>query len=167
MRYLSYLMIALGVLYGYFTFTEITTEGYVAEESTADVLFAILLRDYSLAFWIFVLIGLMLPIFLVAWPRTRTPVGMGVASTLVILGMFLKRYLIVVPPLTQPLVGEDVGSYFPGLAEVLITAGAAAGMVLLLIGLFRVFPVLGIHEIIKLDPEQTDVASASGERGPG
>jgi Ni/Fe-hydrogenase subunit HybB-like protein len=161
LRYLSYLMIALGALYGYFTFTEITTEGYVGEESAANVLFAILLRDYALGFWIFVALALVAPILIVAWPRTRTPFGMGIASALVIVGMFLKRYLIVVPPLTQPLVGEEVGSYFPGLVEILVTAGAAAGMILLLIGLFRVFPVLGIHEMTELDSERIDAASAS------
>lgn len=151
LRYLSYLMVALGVLYGYFTFTEITTEGYVGEESSANVLFSILLRDYAVPFWIFIVLGLVLPILLVAWPRTRTAPGMGFASGLVILGMFLKRYLIVVPPLTQPLIGSDAGSYFPGFVEMLITGGAAAGMVLLLIGLFRVFPVLAIHEMIELE----------------
>lgn len=163
LRYLSYLMVALGVLYGYFTFTEITTEGYVGEESAANVLFTILLRDYAVPFWIFVVVGLVLPILLVAWPRTRTPLGMGSASALVILGMFLKRYLIVIPPLTQPLVGADAGSYFPGLVEILITAGAAAGMILLLIGLFRVFPVLGIHEILELEGERTEELSAQGK----
>jgi molybdopterin-containing oxidoreductase family membrane subunit len=156
-RYLSYLMIALGSLYGYFTFTEITTEGYVGEESAANVLFTVLLRDYSVAFWTFVLLGLVVPISLVAWRRTRTPLGMGVASALVILGMFLKRFLIVVPPLTQPLVGDEVGIYFPGIVEILITAGAAAGMILLLIGLFRVFPVLGIHEMAELGDEFGDL----------
>lgn len=165
LRYLSYLMIALGGLYGYFTFTEITTEGYVGEESAANVLFTILLRDYSSAFWIFVVLGLVAPILLVAWRKTRTPLGMGVASGLVILGMFLKRYLIVVPPLTQPLVGEEVGSYFPGLVEILVTAGAAAGMILLLIALFRVFPVLGIHEMIELDEESSDTPAISNEEG--
>jgi molybdopterin-containing oxidoreductase family membrane subunit len=150
-------MIALGSLYGYFTFTEITTEGYVGEESAANVLFTVLLRDYSVAFWTFVLLGLVVPISLVAWRRTRTPLGMGVASALVILGMFLKRFLIVVPPLTQPLVGDEVGIYFPGIVEILITAGAAAGMILLLIGLFRVFPVLGIHEMAELGDEFGDL----------
>lgn len=150
-RYLSYLMIALGVLYGYFTFTEITTEGYVGEESSANVLFTILLRDYSFPFWTFVVLGLIVPILIVAWRRTRTPLGMGVASSLVILGMFLKRFLIVVPPLTQPLVGEQIGSYFPGFVEILVTLGSVAGMALLLIGLFRVFPVIGMHEIIELE----------------
>lgn len=165
LRYLSYLMIALGGLYGYFTFTEITTEGYVGEESAANVLFTILLRDYSSGFWIFVVLGLVAPILLVAWRKTRTPLGMGVASGLVILGMFLKRYLIVVPPLTQPLVGEEVGSYFPGLVEILVTAGAAAGMILLLIALFRVFPVLGIHEMIELNKESPDTPAISNEEG--
>lgn len=160
-RYLAYLMISLGVLYAYFTFTEITTEGYVGEESAANVLFTILLKNYSIAFWTFVVLGLVLPILLVAWRRTRTPLGMGVASALVILGMFLKRYLIVVPPLTQPLVGDEVGSYFPSIVESLITAGAAAGMVLLLIGLFRVFPILGIHEILELGEESADLTTNS------
>lgn len=156
LRYLSYLMVALGVLYGYFTFTEITTEGYVGEESSANVLFTILLRDYAFAFWTFVVLALVAPVLIVAWRRTRTPLGMGVAAALVILGMFLKRFLIVVPPLTQPLVGEEIGTYFPGIVEILITAGAVAGMVLLLIGLFRVFPVLGLHEMIELDEERTE-----------
>jgi Ni/Fe-hydrogenase subunit HybB-like protein len=71
--------------------------------------------------------------------------------------MFLKRFLIVVPPLTQPLVGDEVGIYFPGIVEILITAGAAAGMILLLIGLFRVFPVLGIHEMAELGDEFGDL----------
>lgn len=161
LRYLSYLMIALGVLYGYFTFTEITTEGYVGEESSANVLFTILLRDYSSPFWVFVVLGLVVPVLLVAWRRTRTPTGMGVASALVILSMFLKRYLIVVPPLTQPLVGDGVGAYFPAWPEILITAGAAAGMVLLLIGLFRVFPVLGIHEMEEIDGGGVEVGAES------
>lgn len=165
LRYLSFLMIALGGLYGYFTFTEITTEGYVGEESAANVLFTILLRDYRSGFWIFVALGLVAPILLVAWRKTRTPLGMGIASGLVILGMFLKRYLIVVPPLTRPLVGEEVGSYFPGTVEILVTAGAAAGMILLLIALFRVFPVLGIHEMIELDKESPDTPAISNEEG--
>jgi Ni/Fe-hydrogenase subunit HybB-like protein len=150
-RFLSYLMVALGVLYGYFTFTEITTEGYVGEESATDVLFTVLLRDYSAAFWTFVAIGLVLPILLVAWKRTRTATGIGVASGLVILGMFLKRYLIVIPPLTQPLVGEEVAAYTPSIVEAVVTVGAGSGVILLLIGLFRVFPVLGIHEITDIE----------------
>lgn len=161
LRYLSYLMIALGVLYGYFTFTEITTEGYVGEESTANVLFTILLRDYSPAFWAFVVLGLVVPIALVALPRTRTTLGMGTAAALVILGMYLKRFLIVVPPLTQPLVGKEVGSYFPSPVEMLVTAGAVAGMGLLLIGLFRVFPLLGIHEMMHL-ARQSETRSYPG-----
>ena len=65
--------------------------------------------------------------------------------------MFLKRYLIVIPPLTQPLVGDEVASYLPSMIEIAVTVGAASGMILLLIGLFRVFPVLGIHEITSLE----------------
>lgn len=156
-RFLSYLMVALGVLYGYFTFTEITTEGYVGEESATDVLFTVLLRDYSIAFWTFVAIGLVLPTLLVAWKRTRTATGIGVASGLVILGMFLKRYLIVIPPLTQPLVGEEVAAYTPSIVEAVVTVGAASGVILLLIGLFRVFPVLGIHEITEIEASHLTV----------
>ena len=103
-----------------------------------------------------VLLGLVVPLLLIAIPRTRTPLGISVASTLVIVSMFVKRYLITVPPQTQPLIGGGTASYSPSLVELLVVVGAAAGIPLTVMILFRVFPVLSVFEITEIERQQAE-----------
>ena len=72
-RNLGYILVALAVAYGYATFTEVTTEGYVSETADASILFALVLDEFAPFFWGFVILGLVVPVLLVAIPRTRTP----------------------------------------------------------------------------------------------
>lgn len=155
-RNLGYILVALAVAYGYTTFTEVTTEGYVSETADASVLFALVLDEFAPLFWSFVLLGLVVPVALIAIPRTRTPGGISVASTLVIVSMFVKRYLITVPPQTQPLIGGGSGAYTPSVVELLVVIGAAAGIPLIVMLLFRVFPVLSVFEITEIEREQAE-----------
>lgn len=149
-RFLAYLMVALGVLYAYFFFSEVTTDGYVGEEASQTLLHAVLLGRFAPLMWAFVVLGLMLPIAIVAIPRTRTVSGFAAAAVLVVLGMWLKRFLIVVPPLARPLIGSEAGAYGGSVVEWTITAGALAAVPFLLIVLFRFVPVLAIHEMREL-----------------
>ena len=155
-RNLGYILVALAVAYGYATFTEVTTEGYVSETADASVLFALVLDEFAPLFWSFVLLGLVVPVALIAIPRTRTSGGISVASTLVIVSMFVKRYLITVPPQTQPLIGGGSGAYTPSVVELLVGIGAAAGIPLIVMLLFRVFPVLSVFEITEIEREQAE-----------
>lgn len=155
-RNLGYILVALAVGYGYTTFTEVTTEGYVSETADANVLFAVVIDQYWPLFWGFVAFGLVIPVLLVAVPRTRTPLGISVASTLVIISMFVKRYLITVPPQTQPLIGGGASEYTPSVVELLVVAGAAAGIPLTVMLLFRVFPVLSVFEITEIEKQQAE-----------
>ena len=147
---------ALAVAYGYTTFTEVTTEGYVSETADASVLFAVVLDKFAPLFWGFVVLGLVVPVLIIAIPRTRTPLGVSIASTLVIVSMFVKRYLITVPAQTQPLIGGGAADYTPSIVEVLVVAGAAAGIPLTVMLLFRVFPVLSVFEITEIERQQTE-----------
>lgn len=150
-RYLSYLMVALGVAYVYFMISEYLTEGYVFEEATTPVLESLLTGAYAPAFWAFSIGGLVLPIALAALPG-RFPVARAcIASTLVIAGMWLKRFLIVVPGLANPIVPWDWGRYQPTWVELAITAGSAAAIPLLLILFFRFFPVMSVHELDEVE----------------
>jgi molybdopterin-containing oxidoreductase family membrane subunit len=171
-RNLGYILVALAVAYGYSTFTEVTTEGYVSETADASVLFAVVLERFAPLFWGFILLGLVVPVLLVALPRTRTPLGISVASTLVIVSMFVKRYLITVPAQTQPLIGGEVTSYTPSAVELLVVLGAAAGIPLTVMLLFRAFPVLSVFEITEIEREQAErrereVRAVSGPVGAG
>ena len=53
-QYLGYLMLTLDLMYLYFTFTELLTEGYVQTEEVAPVLEALLVGTYAPSFWFFI-----------------------------------------------------------------------------------------------------------------
>jgi Ni/Fe-hydrogenase subunit HybB-like protein len=159
-RNLGYVLVALGVAYAYATFTEITTEGYVSEVADANVLFALVFEHYSPLFWGFVVFGLVFPIGVMSVPRLRTGIWIGAASVAVISTMYLKRFLIIVPPETQPSIGGAIATYTPSWVELAIAAGGAAGIVLILLVIFRFLPVLAIHEIGELEARGQERAVA-------
>lgn len=150
-RYLSYLMVALGAGYLYFMVSEYLTEGYLAEETTLPVLEAIFIGTYAPAFWSFTVLGLIFPLALTALPG-RFAIGRAcAASILVIGGMWLKRFLIVVPGMAEPVMPWDWGRYAPTWVEVTITIGSAAAIPLILIIFFRFFPVMSVHEMEEVE----------------
>lgn len=160
-RNLSYLMVALGLLYGYLTFTEITTEGYVGEEAASGVLYTLLLARYSPWFWAFVVGGIIVPTILVALPRTRTMGGITTAAVLIIVSMWMKRLLLIIPPLTRPLVEGPYGTYSPSWVEITISAAAWAAIPLLVILIFKVVPVLSPYEIRSLQSAEVGEETSS------
>jgi molybdopterin-containing oxidoreductase family membrane subunit len=102
-------------------------------------------------FWSFTVGGLVVPIALAAMPG-RFPIARAcAASVLVIAGMWLKRFLIVVPGMANPIVPWDWGRYQPTWVEIAITAGSAAAIPLMLIVFFRFFPVMSVHELDEIE----------------
>jgi molybdopterin-containing oxidoreductase family membrane subunit len=103
-------------------------------------------------FWLMAVLGLFVPALLLALPWTRTFKGIVTASVLVNIGMWLKRYVIVVPTLASPfmpIVSADDKplTYAPTWVEWSITAGAFAGFALLYILFSKVFPIVSIWEV--------------------
>ncbi len=140
-QYLGYMMMGLGVLYLYFTFSEFLTEGYVLDQEVQGLYESLLVTTYAPMFWAFVIGGMAIPIGLVALPRTRTINWIVFAAALAAIGMWLKRFLIVVPPLA----GDS--SYTPSWVEIAVTVGALAAIPLFLMIFVRIFPVLSIWEM--------------------
>jgi molybdopterin-containing oxidoreductase family membrane subunit len=84
-------------------------------------------------FWIVrVLLGLVIPLFIVTMPMTRTPAWLGVASVLALAGVFVDRYLFVMAGQISPItasagtVSDPYASYSPTLVEITIMLGAGA-----------------------------------------
>jgi Ni/Fe-hydrogenase subunit HybB-like protein len=146
-RNLGYVLLLLNVGYIYFTFSEYLTIGYTVATDYGPVLMAILNGPHAPAFWFAIILGMITPAILVALPWTRTITGITTASVLVIAGMWLKRWIIVVPP--QEYAGAPVGfvPYVPNAVEWLITGGAVAALVLAFLVFQRLFPVIAIWEI--------------------
>jgi molybdopterin-containing oxidoreductase family membrane subunit len=168
-KYLANMLLALGMGYAYMMFAEILTEGYKMEgfgegQGSGALLQEMMLGRYAPLFWGFALGGLALPLALVAMPRTRTVNWIALASGLVVLAMWLKRFLIVVPAMATPMMPTNWGAYWPSRVEIAITLAAAAAVPLLLMLFFRLFPIISIYEMEELAEREHDT---SLETAPG
>jgi Ni/Fe-hydrogenase subunit HybB-like protein len=146
-KYLANILLALGMGYAYFMFSEYLTEGYKLEQGSGPLLEAMMLGQFAPLFWTFLLGCLLLPLALLSLPATRNILGISVASVLVVAGMWLKRFLIVVPSMAKPMMPLDWGTYSPSLTEITITVGAVAAIPLMLMIFFRFFPIISIYEM--------------------
>jgi len=163
-RYLSYLLMVLCAAYLYFMVAEYLTEGYTQQGSSGAILQALFMGAYAPAFWAVVLGGLCLPIALVVFPGRWFIARASTASLLVIAAMWLKRYLIVlIPGMAEPV--SPFALYQPTWVELGITLGSVAAIPLGLMVMFRLFPVMSVHEMEEVEGT-TQAAPARGGLAP-
>ena len=149
---LASLLLAVNLIYIYFTISEYLTMGYPSEGPDKRLLDSLFLGQYAWQFWTMAVVGLFAPAVLLALPWTRTMRGIVTAAVMINIGMWLKRYVIVVPTLASPFMpvvnpsGRPL-SYVPTWVEWSITAGAFSGFCLLYLVFAKVFPIVSIWEI--------------------
>ena len=165
-RYLGSLLLVLGILYAYFTLSEYATVGFKMEVGEASLLSALLVGRFAPYFWFFAIFGLIVPIVLLALPRTRTVKWIVTAAVLVNVGMWLKRFVIVIPSMALPLMPYEWGSYRPTWVEWSITAAAFAAFALVFVVFARIFPVISVWEVEEgwEVAEVAEVAAAAARR---
>jgi Ni/Fe-hydrogenase subunit HybB-like protein len=145
---LGYILLTLNLIYMYFTFSEYWTIGYTTVHSDYQApLSAILSGTHAWAFWFAIILGMLVPATLVALPWTRTVGGITAASALVVVGMWLKRWIIVVPPLETGMTPASLATYAPTWIEWAITAAGVAALALVFILFQRLFPIVAIWEV--------------------
>jgi len=144
---LGFIMATLSATYIYLTFADLLPGSYVGDRGTAAVFTELLVGRLAIWFWLFAIVGGLLPLLLVALPWTRNVGGMVTAALLVVPMMWLKRILMVVGPATYDTMTGGFGRYHFTWIPVAITLAATAAIPLLLMLLFRVVPILSIDEI--------------------
>ncbi|MEI6682771.1 MAG: NrfD/PsrC family molybdoenzyme membrane anchor subunit [Bacteroidota bacterium] len=103
-NYLGIIMIILGALYGYFTFSEYLTSWYGSIKWDMEVLFRLFSpSEYLLEFIFAVFVGVLLPIIIVTVPRFRNINSIAFAAFIAVFALWVKRYLIIIPTLESPL----------------------------------------------------------------
>ena len=143
---LGVLMLTMSLLWFYFTFAEYLTAWYGNEPDEMAVFRSKISGAYSPLFWAMVVCCFLVPAPLLAIKRLRTVNGVVVASVLVVIGMWLERFLIIVPTLAHPRLAFNWGSYKPTWVEVTITAGAFAYFILLYALFTKLFPIVAVWE---------------------
>ncbi|MGZ6545078.1 MAG: NrfD/PsrC family molybdoenzyme membrane anchor subunit [Actinomycetota bacterium] len=146
-RHLASLMLVLGLTYAYLTFSDYLTAAYKLQQDNVGLLTALFTGRYALLFWISVGVSTVIPVLLLCFRRTRTMPGILTAAGLVMVGMWLKRVVIVVPTMAQPLMPHAWGVYWPSWVEWSITAAAFAAFALLLVLAVRILPIVSVWEL--------------------
>jgi len=146
---LGLLLLVAGIAYLYFTVNNFIGSSYVPQTEENELLRSILGGKYSVQFWTMISVGMLVPCLLLALPMTRTIPGIVTASVLVNVGMWIMRYVIVVPTLSAPFLPltREPRTYFPTLVEWSITLSGFAAFTLFYILFSKVFPIISIWEL--------------------
>ncbi len=163
-RKLGNLLLALSIIYIYFTGCEYLTAWYggvSAEQRLLQLLMGS--GNYGPLFLLMALNALVLPPLLIGLPGRWRFQRLILASVLVNFGMWLKRYLIVVPTMETPYIpaaaADEHLAYFPSWVELSITVAGFAVFALFYALFSKVFPILSITEIA----EPLEAAEAASE----
>jgi len=144
---LGILLLIMTLLWFYFTFTEYLTVFYGAEPLHMEIFWSKFTGRFAPYFWGMFLFCFVIPLPILSLKKTRTPLGTLIASLSVIIGMWLERYVIVVPTLTNPRLPNEAVLYFPTWVEWSILAGCISFFILLYMVFTKVFPIVSIWEV--------------------
>ena len=144
---LARLLLVMALLWFYFTFAEHLTVYYGQEPEEMQILLSKLSGPYWPMFWGMVLCCFVVPVPILAIKRLRTLTGTIVASSFIVVGMWLERFIIVVPSLSQPRLLPSEVVYHPTWVELFVTLGFFATFILLYVLFTKVFPIVSVWEI--------------------
>lgn len=144
---LGILLLVMACLWFYFTFAEYLTTWYGHEPTEIAVFNAKFSGPFAPYFWAMFAFCFVIPFPILAHPKTRTITGTLVASLSVNVGMWLERFTIVVPSLSNPRAPIHGFVYVPSWVEWSLMAGCFAAFTLLYMGFTKLFPIVSIWEL--------------------
>jgi Ni/Fe-hydrogenase subunit HybB-like protein len=156
---LGILLLVMTCLWFYFTFAEYLTTWYGHEPRELSVFDSKVFGPVAPFFWTMFVCCFVVPFVILANPRTRTIKGTLIASISVNIGMWLERFTIVVPSLSNPRAPVLTFAYWPSWVEWSLMAGCIAAFVLLYMGFTKLFPIISIWEIEPIPHEAERVAA--------
>jgi len=154
-------VVMLALLYLYFNVNEYLVPAFKMKKPEEAHLTQLFAGEFASLFWFAILIGMILPIFILLFKKGRRPVPMFIAGMMVVVGAWFKRYLIVTPTLLHPFlpmqdVPENYHHYFPSWEEWAIAMGSLAGVLLVITFFARIYPIIPIQETITEQHEKDE-----------
>jgi molybdopterin-containing oxidoreductase family membrane subunit len=152
-NYMAFGLILLTMGYGYFTFSEYITDWYNQTKQMSSLLFKF--EDFSQygALQLFhVIFTMVVPLIVLGLPWFRSINSITLVSVFVVLALWVKRYLIVVPPLETPYIPiQDIRpeyiNYSMSWVEITLTVSGIALIVLIFTIASKIAPIIPVAEI--------------------
>jgi molybdopterin-containing oxidoreductase family membrane subunit len=157
-------VVLLALLYLYFNINEYLVPAFKMKKPEDAHLKELFSGEFAPLFWFAILVGMIIPIAIMIFKRGRKPLPMFIAGSMVVIGAWFKRYLIVTPTLLHPFlpmrdVPESYHHYFPSWEEWAIAMGSLAGALLVITFFARIYPIIPIQETISEQHESERVYS--------
>ena len=146
-------LLVISLLFGYFTFSEYFAKWF--SHKTNDV--ELLDKLFSRYFWEFILanyVGILIPIIILFFKKLRTIKSITFAAVIAVLGLWLNRYLIVIPTLETPYLPiQDTRPefiyYTATWIEYSLSLAGIAAFILMFKMIIKFVPVIPISGIIE------------------
>jgi len=150
---LAKLLLLMSLLWFYFTMAENLTVWYGNDPKEMVVFGARTRAHYAPYFWSMVFLNFVVPFVLLGIRRLRRISTAAIASVCVIVGMYLERFIIVIPTLGNPRLPSAARFYGPTWVELAITAATFAAMAMLYMIFSKLFPIIAVWEFKGHEPE--------------
>ena len=144
---LGKLLLMMSLLWGYFVFNERLTAWYGNDAAEMNVFCVTQKGSFAPLFWTMVVCNFVVPFTMLSIRKLRTISGCVIASIGVCVGMWLERFLIVVPSLGHKYLPYSWGHYRPRPVEIIITVATFAAMMLLYTLFAKFVPIISIWEM--------------------
>src|ERR1035437_9518354 len=146
------IVLALTVIYAYLNLNEYWIPAYKMATAEGHLLSDLFYGDYSKIFWTCQFGTVLIPIIVMSIPKGRTVKPLTIVCIIIVIGAWIKRYLIVVPTLLHPFlpiqdVSKQWSTYFPNYVEFSVVAACLAGMLLIITLFSKLFPMMAVWEV--------------------
>jgi len=144
---LGILLLVMTLLWFYFTLAEYITVIYGREPVQMAIFWSKVTGTYAPYLWGMFLFCFLIPLPILSFRKTRTVLGTSLASTSVMIGMWLERFVIIVPTLTRQRLVMGPPSYWPTWVEWSIMAGCFSFFIFLYLMFTKFFPIVSVWEM--------------------
>lgn len=151
-------LLIMSMLYGYFTFSEYFARWFSHKVHDINLLDKL----FTKYFWEFILanyIGILVPLAILFFKKLRSIKSITLASVIAILGLWLNRFLIVVPTLETPYIPiqdtrDEFINYSATWVEWSLSLAGVAAFILFFLLLMKLVPIIPMSGIIDHEREQ-------------
>jgi molybdopterin-containing oxidoreductase family membrane subunit len=137
----------MSLLWGYFTFNERLTVWYGNGAAEVNSFLSTQKGSFAPLYWTMVICNFVVPVILLGIRQLRRMSTFVIASLCVCVGMWLERFLIVVPSLGHKYLPYSWSYYRPRPNEIFITVATFAAMMLLYTLFAKFVPIISIWEM--------------------
>ena len=146
------IVLVLTLVYAYLNLNEYWIPAYKMSTFEGHLLKDLFFGGYSRVFWTLQFGTVLLPIIIMSIPAGRRIRPLIFACIVIVIGAWIKRYVIVVPTLLHPYmpiqeVPADWSNYFPNWVEWSVTMGALSGIFIVITLFSKLFPMMAIWEV--------------------